>query len=261
VLAVGLARAAGWWARARSLVGIAVLAAVLETIRTGGAALTVASIACGFAVAVLITRPRLMLAVVFAAPIVAGAILSRPAVQLRVYTAVQAAALQHAGHIATPGYVYKLLDERFYEERAAADDMRFDEAGRFLVRAVTRYVTVPLPWEAQSPSALTFLPEQIVWYGLAVLAPIGLIFSCRRDALVAALLFGYAAVAAVSVALVSGNVGTLIRHRGLALPYLVWLSAVGACELMTRLVRAGAAASGRAVTVDTFAIRPDPLWR
>jgi hypothetical protein len=88
-----------------------------------------------------------------------------------------------------------------------------------------------------------------------------LIFSCRRDPLVAALLFGYAAVAAVSVALVSGNVGTLIRHRGLALPYLVWLSAVGACELMTRLVRAGAAASGRAVTADTFAIRPDPLWR
>jgi hypothetical protein len=37
----------------------------------------------------------------------------------------------------------------------------------------------------------------------------------RRDALAAALLFGYAGVA-LMVALTSGNVGTLIRHRGLA---------------------------------------------
>ena len=29
------------------------------------------------------------------------------------------------------------------------------------------------------------------------------------------------------MALTSGNVGTLVRHRGLALPYIVWLSAVG----------------------------------
>ena len=54
----------------------------------------------------------------------------------------------------------------------------------------------------------------------------------RRDPLVASLLFGYAIVAALMVALSSGNVGTLIRHRGLALPYVVWLSVVGVCELL-----------------------------
>jgi len=37
------------------------------------------------------------------------------------------------------------------------------------------------------------------------------------------------------VALTSGNVGTLIRHRGLALPYFVWLSALGGCEVVQRL--------------------------
>ena len=30
-----------------------------------------------------------------------------------------------------------------------------------------------------------------------------------------------------------GNIGTLVRHRGLALPYLIWLSAVGAETLLT----------------------------
>jgi hypothetical protein len=37
------------------------------------------------------------------------------------------------------------------------------------------------------------------------------------------------------IALSSGNIGTLIRHRSLALLYLIWLSAVGAHECM-RLV-------------------------
>ena len=80
-------------------------------------------------------------------------------------------------------------------------------------------------------AALAYLPEQIVWYIDRAAAPIGLVLACRRDALVAGLLFGHALVAAVTVALTSGNVGTLVRHRGLALPYLVWLSAVGACDL------------------------------
>ncbi len=49
-------------------------------------------------------------------------------------------------------------------------------------------------------------------------------------------------VAAITVALISGNVGTLVRHRGLALPYLVWLSAVGACGLLSRPRRGDAIA-------------------
>jgi hypothetical protein len=40
-------------------------------------------------------------------------------------------------------------------------------------------------------------------------------------------LLAHAAAVAMMVALTSGNVGTLIRHRGLVLPYLVWLSVLG----------------------------------
>ena len=80
---------------------------------------------------------------------------------------------------------------------------------------------------------LAYVPEQIVWYALAVLAPIGLMFAFRRDPVVAGLLLGHAVVIAAAVALTGGNVGTLVRHRGLALPYIVWLSAVGGCELLS----------------------------
>jgi hypothetical protein len=94
-------------------------------------------------------------------------------------------------------------------------------------------VTDPLPWKAQSRAAVAYLPEQIVWYLLALLAPVGFLFAFRRDPAVAGLLLGHAIVIAFAVAFTSGNVGTLVRHRSLALPYLVWLSAIGGCELLT----------------------------
>jgi hypothetical protein len=145
---------------------------------------------------------------------------------------VQAAARQHWGHVATPGYVYHLLDSRFYPDKSEISDMQFAEAGRFVVRAVERYITVPWPWEIQSRSALAYLPEQLIWYLIVLFAVPGVLLAMRRDPAMASLLVAQACIAATTVALTSGNVGTLVRHRGLALPYLTWLSAVAFCELL-----------------------------
>jgi uncharacterized membrane protein len=78
-----------------------------------------------------------------------------------------------------------------------------------------------------------------VWYLLVGFAPVGLVFALRRDVLVASLLLTHAVVAALLIAFTSGNIGTLVRHRGFALPYLIWISAVGACELLARGVSSG----------------------
>lgn len=231
VLATKVVRGPGWTVRVLSATAIVVLALALETIRQAGGVLCAAGVLGGLATALVVQRPRLLLASVIALPIAAGAVLSRPAAQIGVYQVVQTGARQHWGHVATPGYVYKLLDPRFYPDRSEISDMRLGEAMRFVTRSVERYVTVPWPWETQSSSALLYMPEQIVWYGLMVLAPLGLVLAMRRDALVAGLLFGHAVVAALTVALTSGNVGTLVRHRGLALPYFIWLCAVALCDL------------------------------
>ena len=68
-----------------------------------------------------------------------------------------------------------------------------------------------------------------------MLVPIGLPSAFRRDPIVAGLLLGHALVIAAAVAFFGGNVGTLVRHRSLALPYLVWLSAIGACHVLSSL--------------------------
>ena len=239
LLAVKVARGLSWWGRVLALAVVVLLAAVLETMRQGGAILSGLGVSIGLLIAFVAMRPRLVIAALVAVPILMGAALSRPSVQVKAYTAIQNAARQHWGHVATQGFVYPLLDQRFYDEKSEISDMRFGETMRFLVRAGVGYLTVPLPWKVQSRAALAYLPEQVVWYTLVALVPVGILFAFRRDVVVTGLLVGHAVVAAVTVALTSGNVGTLVRHRGLALPYLVWLSAVGACELATLVASPG----------------------
>ena len=99
-----------------------------------------------------------MAALVVLLPIAAGLTLRVPRTQIRAYNLLQSAARLHRAFIETPGWVYTLLDQRFYDDGQAITDMRFDEAARYVVRAAERYVTVPLPWEAKSPAAVAYLP-------------------------------------------------------------------------------------------------------
>src|SRR5207248_10371875 len=118
-----------------------------------------------------------------ALPIVIGVALESPKRQIQLYQAVKVAAHQHWGHVQTPGWVYTLLDERYYLDVSTLDDLGFVDEARFLVRAVERYVTVPLPWEVKSTTALVYLPEQLIWYCVIALLPFGVFFSLRRDPL------------------------------------------------------------------------------
>jgi len=77
----------------------------------------------------------------------------------------------------------------------------------------------------------------MVWYVMIALLPFGFVASLRRDALVASVLLAFALVSAGLVALISGNVGTLVRHRGMVIPYIVWMSAVAGCDLLSRAAR------------------------
>jgi hypothetical protein len=159
---------------------------------------------------------------------------TQPRVQERVMATLQDAAFQHWGHVATPGYSYKLLDPRFYfdAQRRSVYTMTFPEAGRYAVRAAWNFMTVPRSSQIESRSALAYLPEQALWYSLLLLTPIGVVAGLRREPIVTCLLLAHGLTASAMIALTSGNIGTLIRHRGLTLPYFTWLAAIGACMVI-----------------------------
>jgi 4-amino-4-deoxy-L-arabinose transferase-like glycosyltransferase len=225
--------------RIEALLVLAVSAVVAQSVREGGFVMAGAGAAAGLLFGAFERRRWLILP--FAAMCLLGAVLAAThgLVKDRVVVAVRRVAGVHWSQVNTPGYAYTVLDPGFYARRNAVDEMTLRDGVRYVAGSFVAYVAVPLPWKMQSRTALIYLPEQIVWYLLLLFAPAGIIAGFRRDAQLTALLAAYAAAAALLVALTSGNVGTLVRHRGLAVPYLVWLSVLGACETVTFLTARG----------------------
>jgi hypothetical protein len=238
--AIAAAGAANW--RARALPSLAVLAglAIIRNLRPGAFALAVLGIACGIAGLVFFSLSlRARLTVATAAAVAVLAIASQPSAQRRLTSALETTAKTHAGHVFTVGHSYKLLDEGFYVNPVPAVEstltLTAGEAARYAVRAAVSIVAVPWPWQLASSRELSYLPEQLFWYVIVALLTVGLVAGWRRDPLVTSLLAGYTLPTAAALALTNGNVGTLLRLRGMIIPYLIWLSAVGFCAALQRV--------------------------
>jgi hypothetical protein len=113
------------------------------------------------------------------------------------------------------------------------------EGTRFAVRAIGEFVLAPLPWQVKSVPEMLFLSQQVAWYSLVLLAAFGFAAGLRRDALVTCLLAAFAAVGGLAIALNSGNIGTMVRHRDTIVPFVVWMSALGAVDVTGRLAGVG----------------------
>jgi hypothetical protein len=231
-VAVTTMRTRSIWRRIAGVLFLCVAAGLLQSIRDGGLIIAVIGLGGGMLFGWLARHPWPALTFAVVVPIAVFALLARPPIELRAVQEVRRAAKLHWGHVNTPGYSYKSLDAELYPERGAIDQMSRDATGRFLVRSAVEYLTVPRPWTIESRPALAFVPELMFWYCTLALLPIGFLVALRRDAIVTMVLGAYAFALAALVAVTGGNIGTLVRHRGLALPFLIWLSAVGADALL-----------------------------
>lgn len=233
--AVAIVRAPRWWQKAAALAGVVACAVAMESLREGGQLTAIAGTAGGLLLAFVLSRGRRVAVAMLLAPAAVAGIAASPSVQERVLANLRTAAVYHAGHVLTPGYSYQLVPPGYYANRQQLTTLTPREAGQFAAKAIAAYFTQPLPWEMRSRSMLAFMPELMVWYGLALMLPIGIYAGLKRDLVLTSLLTAHAALAILIVAVTSGNIGTLIRHRSLALPYIVWLSAVGVHECVRRV--------------------------
>ena len=213
---------------------------LLDGLRRGALVLAIAGVAIGLAAPVVFATRR-RAAITIAAGILALTVAWwQPAVHARMIDAVTSVAKTHAGHVFTSGHAYKLLDEGFYYLPAAPVawplHLTDDQALRFLVRAAASFLLTPLPWEMATPSELIFFPEHAVWLLMLVFAPIGVVAGWRRDPRLTALLVGFIVPTAAALAVTNGNVGTLLRLRGLVTPYLIWIAVLGALSVAEYLL-------------------------
>jgi len=224
-----------WRAAVPTAVVAALSLVVVDGLRRGGFVLLAGGFSLGLVFWVVgQSRRRLGVAAAVILLVVTSLALI-PAARSRFVTAVESAAKLHAGHVFTVGHAYKLMDEGFYTtpEFPSSWDLRLStpQALRFLVRAAISFVATPWPWEMRSTSELAFMPEHVFWYLMIATLPFGVVAGWRINPLATALLVGLALPTAAVVAATNGNVGTLLRMRGLVTPYLVWVSAVGLCAI------------------------------
>jgi hypothetical protein len=236
---ISVVRQPRWRSRAIGLVVSASAAMLIQDLRPGALPLAAAGLAVGaIGYVVLASRRTFAIATAIAAILLAIGF-SRPTVTDRLVQGLEAAAKTQTGHVFTVGHDYKLLDDGFYVNprtpAAATLTLTRDEAARFVVRALGSFIVVPVPWQLQSAREMVYLPEQLAWYALLLLLPVGMVAGCRRDRLVTCMLVGYAVPTALALAFTNGNVGTLLRLRGLVIPYLAWISVVGFCAALGTL--------------------------
>ena len=246
--AIGLVRADWKWRPLAALVVVAGLA-LLRTFRAGASEIAAAGIVLGLAGRFITRRVWRLVLVALAFVVLAVPVARSARVQDLALRGLRPAATMHMGHVFTRGHSYKLLDQGLYDSRHT-ETMTWSEAVRFVERAVASVVFFPRPWDARSRAELAYLPEQMVWYLILVLAAVGVIAGLRRDALVTSVFAAYAVTALMIVALSSGNVGTLVRHRSFALPFLIALSAVGVAAIVGRLSAEASVARPRGGNAD-----------
>jgi hypothetical protein len=219
-----------------AVAGVAGGGLLTGALRPGGTILTLAGVGLGY-VLWLSSLRRSILLLVAAVGVFAVVSFVRSGLPARAETQLEQMASYHRGHVFTPGHSYRLLDTRFYSEYwGPLVNLRMDngEATRYVVRAVFNYVAQPLPWRVASRFEMAYMPELLLWYAMALLFPLGCFLAFRRDSLLTCVLVGYSVVNVLVIALNSGNIGTLVRHRALVVPYMIWMSAAGLIAILEK---------------------------
>ena len=203
------------------LAGAAGALGLLATLRAGSMEIAVGGLALAAALRLVVWR-RWVLVILVALALAGGWRLRE-----RIGGEVRLAATRHIGHIKSAGVGYRLLADPYYSNTATIDAMSLWDGARFLATAAVAFVVVPFPWQVGSRGTLALLPQQFAWYVMCAAALAGFVVGVRRAPWLTCVLAGSALAGLAIIAPNSGNVGTLLRHRDLIVPSVLWLGALG----------------------------------
>lgn len=111
------------------------------------------------------------------------------------------------------------------------------ESLAYLPTGMLFYLSAPFPLNARTPSEMAAIPEMLLWYVTVMLALYGSYRLLRARNLGYA--FGALALCGITLvlSLAEGNAGTLIRHRAMAIVFVVVFAAVGLDAFLARTAR------------------------
>jgi hypothetical protein len=220
---IGASRAvtsARWTPRLAWAVAGGCALALLGTLRAGSLPIALGGLSLAAAGSLLLHRRALLIAVI------ALAVIAGWRAQDRIVGQVRLAASRHFGHVMSAGVSYRLLPPRFYSGGdPAIAKMDAADSVRYLAAATVMFAAAPAPSQMASASSAALLPQQLAWYAVLVAAVLGLGAGLRRHRWLTLLLAGYVVAGVIIIAPNSGNIGTLVRHRDMIVPFVIALAA------------------------------------
>jgi hypothetical protein len=238
---IGLVRAAcerGLAARIGGLIVFVVSLWLVDTVRDHALTLMLAVAMAAMAATFATRRAYLLLLALLVVPPVALRVLEHPipSIQARVLENLRGAAVTHRSKVNDIGHSYKLLDERFYWQEPmvkVVETMTWDEAQRYAWRGLLAVALEPFPWQSWSTTEVLFIPQQMIWYALLCLALVGVARGLRTAVFPTWVFIALTVITCVGIAPNEGNIGTMVRHRDMILPFLACVSALGMVSLLS----------------------------
>lgn len=160
-----------------------------------------------------------------------------PAVQKSFKSRVNALSSIHFGYSSERGAItnYKFFPERFYQRNERAiTGIQPIEVLVSLFKALGFILLSPFLWDVKSKNILLSFPQVTIWYILLFFSFIGIIKAIRYNFFKAFGLLLFLWVITLLLALSSGNIGTVFRHRDMVTPIYLIFSAVGLEGLFTK---------------------------
>lgn len=139
----------------------------------------------------------------------------------------------HIGYINTPGNNYKIFPDRCYYGSQLVGIGPKEITGAF-VKGIFHLLYEPLPYRVNNITLLFAFPQTFLLYLFMPFVVGGLIIGLRHRSYQMIPLAMYLIIFIPLMAISSGNVGTVFRHRDMLMPFLIILGTAGCYAMLRR---------------------------
>lgn len=141
------------------------------------------------------------------------------------------------GIVNTGGSTYKVFDDKYYNggPLSHSNYISFLDFTRGFFKGWLYFLLVPFPWKTYTGLQLISYPQTILWYLLIPFVFIGMVTALRYKWKETFVIFAYIIVLGSIIAMNSGNIGTVFRHRDMLTPLFLIFGAVGIIKTFGRL--------------------------
>lgn len=138
------------------------------------------------------------------------------------------------GILTSGGSTYKIFDDKYYRGGSMFQLNLIDFSKGFF-KAWFYFLSMPFPWKIYTKMLLISYIQVILWYCLIPFVFIGMATALRYKWRETFVIFAYILIIGSSIAMFSGNIGTVFRHRDMLTPLFLIFGSLGVMKTLGRL--------------------------